>query len=461
MENKGYDIVVEFKNYKKLGQEESKKMALEGVNVIIVEGGNGQGKTSTITAFREALLCKSLTSEPVTTGEYEGYTKVTIPDKEGKLITIIHDFDKNNTTGKFVGMYENGKAIKSVTELRTLLGSYDDVTVEQLFSLALTVPGRRKIIDEYLKPCLDEEARKEVKLLEDNYKLFYDERTQLNKQHDANLILLQQSNVSDEELDLLKQEDAANKALDTLNKRFNELSSIEQQKQQIIDARDSYNREYQPVYTMKYERLQQLVKQLEEIQGEITLLEQQLNDSEKVFTDKMEEFSKELALRSTDVSEELITTSQRIDAGLQFVKQIDSIKKKKLDKDSFSLIVNELSKEIQSKNDMLTAINDRKKEIFSNSNLPSGLSFDGDEIYVNGYPIAETSVSESEMKLAWLELKCKINTSKIIVLGNAAAFGQERLDKIVQIATENNKIVLLERVANDEQDVKLIGIVED
>lgn len=458
---KGFNLTAEFKNYKKLGKEEVKKISLEDVNVVIVEGGNGQGKTSTIVAFREAIQCKALTSAPVTEGEFEGYTKITIPDKDGNECTIIHNFDTNNPKGEFICINKDGKYIKSVKEMRDILGTYDDLSVEQLFSLALTIPGRRNIIDTYLKPCLEEEASKELKVLEDNHKRLYDDRTQKNKEHGASSILLQQFSITDEQLTLLKKKDSYNDGLKKLQEYYDVNTNGDTKVKEVTDAKNKYTSAYQVSYTEKYELLQDYQKQLEELKLKISSLETNLVAMEEKYISDIEVFSNQLKNVSIDEKFNKEDVEKRIETGKTYLKEIEKIEQNQINLQEQTVKYEELYLSIVDINDKLTKIEERKKVIFSESKLPAGLSFDGDDIYINGFPIAESQISESEMKLAWLELKCRINTSRIIVLGNIAAFGEGRLDDIIKIAEANGKIVLLEKVVDDEREVKLIGLIED
>jgi len=119
-----------------------------------------------------------------------------------------------------------------------------------------------------------------------------------------------------------------------------------------------------------------------------------------------------------------------------------------------------LNMELEKLETEITTRRNRVIEIYTNSKLPAGITINEDSFSFHGYDFSKEQVSESEAKLAIAELMCQIDTAGLIVLGNAAVFGKDRMDQICEIAKKYNKKVFLERVIDDLDEVRLVGIVD-
>jgi hypothetical protein len=152
---------------------------------------------------------------------------------------------------------------------------------------------------------------------------------------------------------------------------------------------------------------------------------------------------------------------KKIETGNNIITRITSISTK-----------NELKKEwtnkweIQkAKSDELTKkINEcrtKKTNIITSSDLPvENISFDDGFLTIDGFQFKENQVCESDAVLILANILAKINPGPIQVIGDASILDNEKLEKLNQIAEENNKIMFVDEVVRDANDIVVVGYEE-
>ena len=440
--NKKYNIELEISNYKGI---KNQKTTIKDTNMIIVQGQNSSGKTSLMNLFEEGWSAKALIEQPVKKGQEKGYKYITIPDKNGNSITIKHDFSINNTKGKFIAI-QNDKTITSAKKIRELLGDYYPISVEEFFNLSKTIPGRRNIIENYLFNLLSQQEKDNIKTI-DAYVdttngTLIEERKTLKESIISYKNIIKNKELTKEQHQLLNNKDEIIKQLEILKEEKVTIIGSEEQKDFMNVKIEILTKEKDSIYKLnidiedkeKLDSFYQII--IEEYNGFISLLP--IYDKEKI--DKL---------------------NTRITNGDIVIKDIDKIEfsQENLTKDKDLLKQKEEKLIIIEQN--IIDKRQEKKNILSNSNLPAGLIIEDDDFSLNGFKFRENQIGEAEAKLVIAELLIKLNTSKLINMGNMGDFDDNNLSKLQKIVEKHDRLLILTRVVSNLPDVELINYVND
>jgi len=430
---KNLEIPVHFHNYKLL---KDKSFILKGSHIYFVQGPNGVGKTTFLKALTSLQIASDDTTNKVSRGESEGEYEADIPAADGSIITIRHEFTDDNK-GKFIAIREDGSKISSVTEIRSLF-NYTPIEVSQFFAMSNSAEGRRKQRDIILKLLTDEE-REEFNELDLQEQHYYNQRTEINKeveQADSSIKAI----VIPKEDELLVPREKEAKDLIIL---YNNVVALRKQKADFI-----------PTLTDLKKRKENLENEIENKKKEL----EELNKTIKEGENTQSETDKILVPYEKFTDEEL---KKKIETGNNIITRITSISTK-----------NELKKEwtnkweIQKvKSDELTKkINEcrtKKTNIITSSDLPvENISFDDGFLTIDGFQFKENQVCESDAVLILANILAKINPGPIQVIGDASILDNEKLEKLNQIAEENNKIMFVDEVVRDANDIVVVGYEE-
>ena len=475
-----FDIKMRFKNYKLL---KDKTFDLKGYHVLIIQGPNESGKTTARTALKENWQAKSLTKQPLTTGEEEGFVEITVPDKHGNAVIIKHDFNKFNQVGTFTAIDSDSKVIKSPGKMRELMGNYEHLSVQEVWALTQSLPGIRQLQENFLSQCLTKEERDSIKKIDleidtSNGTLFNERRLAKGEVDRLQKIIQSAPAISDEAIDAVNKLGLAKDNLKELKEELGNIDLVLQERTHIQKGIDQLLEEKNQLpETIKESNTlyDDLILKNEEIIKDYT---KKINDfkldNEKLIRTKEEtnqEFDKQELLLSQQIEVEKTklpsepasreSLADRIERGEAFIEAASSTKISyealKVDKEKAvqaAKILTDLETKLQTKRN-------EKKEILANSNLPAGIQMEDNDISINGLPLRETQISETTVKLAITEIACQISEAKLIDGGSASDYGHERLKQVAAIAAKYNKLLILEKVDDDLPDIRVVGYVED
>jgi len=476
------EIILSFKNYKLFQDTEFK---LDDYNVFMVVGNNEYGKTTVITALQEIFGVIALTDDPVTTGSTEGSKTFQIPDKDGNMVTVKHTYDRSKAKGKFVAFDKDGNPLRKVGEIRDLLGTYSRITTEQFFDKARTAEGRREIINEYFVQFLTEGELGLLKKLQDLEGVNYDLRTAAKKELDTaeSKALDYKPTPADEQL--LSQKVASHKLLTGLKSQREGVMFFDNN-MKVLQERDSNLR-----FNLGQEdnKLAKAITDTEEEVGylkeEITELEISLARCKKTlkgheaflknpdteYRDRIDGLKKQIVennnsmdrLReeSGDPKMTLAELDARLEKGEKMMSDIAIRESRSKDYSKAKKEHEEAEKEWT---DLENKVNKARRDIkalYASSALPAGVQIENDTFTLQGFEFSETQISESRAKLVIAEIMCQVDTSPLLVMGNAGSFGEERLNELCALAEKHNKIMFLEKVVDDTEDVRVVGVVHN
>lgn len=440
-------IALEFKNYKKI---KDLNFDLNDYDAVIVNGKNREGKTSLINGIFENLTATNLSNQPLTIGEEKGEKSVIVEDKNGKEIKIVHTFSKKSPKGTFYAI-QDGQKISSVTKIRELIGDANAYTINEFFMMCKSIPGRRKFIQEILMRLMTSEQIAKTNVINNQINSkdgeFYITRTTLNSELKA---LEAIPGLTDEQKTLLAKKDELleNKAtseksikatehkIDILKKILNNIISIENGSGWQTLTKDDI--------IFKDEKAKTLFSNLIDLESQALqykpVCEKGLNSLDIVLTSNQNNL---LTITNELAEIEKIEYSQSANGNLE-----EKIKDKK--------------KEIEDINKKINNAIDLKSKILSESNLPKGLIIHSEsEFTYNGFDFNENEISESEAWLLLAELTIPIYDCKYFRMGNAAIYGKDALEALTTMAAKYGKILALEKVNDDIDDIYVEGIVWD
>ena len=475
-----FDIKMRFKNYKLL---KNKTFDLKGYHVLIIQGPNESGKTTARTALKENWQAKSLTKQPLTTGEEEGFVEITVPDKHGNAVIIKHDFNKFNQVGTFTAIDSNGKVIKSPGKMRELMGNYEHLSVQEIWALTQSLPGIRQLQENFFSKCLTQEERDKIKELDleidtSNGTIFNERRLAKGEVDRLQKIIDSNPFISDEDLSKVNNLDNAKVNLKDIEKELSDIDLVLQERthiqekiNQLLEEKNSLpetikesNTLYDDLIQKNEETIKDYTKKINDFKLDNEKLIRTKEETAQEFDKQELSLSQQLEIEKSKLPPEppsRESLQERITKGETFIDNVSNLKiqydalkgNKKLSIDATKKLL-----DLETK---LTDKRNEKKEILSNSNLPAGISIEENDITINGLPLRETQISETTVKLAITEIACQIGEAKLIDGGSASDYGHERLKQVAAIAAKYNKLLILEKVDDDLPDIRVVGYVED
>ena len=314
-----------------------------------------------------------------------------------------------------------------------------------------SIPGRRKFIQEILMRLMTSEQIAKINVINNQINSkdgeFYITRTTLNSELKA---LEAIPGLTDEQKTLLAKKDELleNKAtseksikatehkIDILEKILNNIISIENGSGWQTLTKDDI--------IFKDEKAKTLFSNLIDLESQALqykpVCEKGLNSLDIVLTSDQNNL---LTITNELAEIEKIEYSQSANGNLE-----EKIKDKK--------------KEIEDINKKINNAIDLKSKILSESNLPKGLIIHSEsEFTYNGFDFNENEISESEAWLLLAELTIPIYDCKYFRMGNAAIYGKDALEALTTMAAKYGKILALEKVNDDVNDIYVEGIVWD
>lgn len=417
------EIPIYFHNYKLL---QDKEFVLKGSNIYFIQGPNKVGKTSFLKALTSLMIANDDTPDKVTRGsdESEGSYMATIPAADGTIITIHHEFTAEGK-GKFFAVKEDGTKISQVTEIRRLF-NYTPINVNEFFAWSNSADGRKKQRDVILRllPEEDRNAFNELDLQEQHY---YSQRTEVNR-----LVEQAKSNIA---AIVIPKEDEA------LIPREKEAKDLITLYTSIRDAR----KEIAPIK----EKISDLKDRKKKLEEELESVNNQIEKEENRLIEKTDS-------KYENISDEEL--EQKLQRGNEIITKITALSTKTNLKKEWEekLKTNEkASEELTTK---ISNCRDGKANIVSGSDLPvENIDFEDGYLTIDGFQFKENQICESDAVLILANILARINPGPIQIIGDASVLDSEKLEVLNKIAEDNNKVMFVDEVRRDSNDMVVVG----
>jgi len=423
-------------------------------------GTNGTGKSTALQAIETALTAKGFVTTPLNKNnnakEANIVFKAQRDDQEPIQVSITID-EANQYS--FVAAYIKDGKVKTIQDpkkIRELIGVYYPLTVESTLQMTAFAEGRRKFINEYLLPLLGAEKKARLETLQ----LSVSDKK--NKATEGNLYFtrrtlqetlqgiegeLKASSITDEDKSTIASKNAVETALGKLK------AEKQSHYNDVIVRKD--------IETAIYD-LELITNGLAGMFSNLEIKHQLFFETEHKNIDSS--ISESIAgntakLEGLYTSEQLTALDDKITRGNNKLTEIATLSKRtdntaiKTRRDEVFTKINDINKQIEdNKNEI--------KEIFTNSSLPAGIEIDEETIMLNGFELSENNNSNTEIRMAVIELLCKLNTSGYCNIGDWSLYGPEARKKILTFAKKNNMMFLGQLVSSDTE-TKLITIIQD
>jgi len=448
--------IFKIQNFK---QYSDKEFIMSGDTIAFI-GKNGSGKSSAIQAFETALMVKGFVKNPIKNGEKGASIHYIGKDIDGNPITIDVIIEKNNVTDNEISYMFNASAIvnnkpKSISDpkkIRELIGTYFPLTTENVLEMVKYTEGRRTFINDYLNQLISTSLKRELNALKlsiSNAKNKYTEgnlyhtRTELNKKIELLSAEINALEVTQEDKVLIgKKPDVENL---------------------LAKLKDEY--ELHKDDTLKSMNIDNLVKDILDHSSDYSHCRSFFGKHNVILPDKDAEIKTLIDIAENELKtlwneEQISRLLGRINEGISMLTKITTLESKS----SPIAKVQEREKifaQIQTIEGNITKAKERIKQIYVESKFPSGLEIGEDEtIILNGFILDETTNSNTEVRIAILELLCNISTSEYVCVGDWSLFDKDSRKMILALAKKHNRIFIGQEVTQDEE-VSLKTIIID
>lgn len=348
---------------------------------------------------------------------------------------------KNGEKYYFKVKIENGKSKVTVTGpdgmsssqkgvIANLMGA-QEFNINEFVEMSKTEKGRKQQV-EIFKSFLPEDVRKEIERLEENVRVAFEERTQLNRE-----IKTKDTEVKANPMNILlpKQLDAI-KPVD-VSATMTELKAIQ-------DA----NAKVQKVLDNKVARAEEIVAETEAIRA----LQEKLDAKIKLQADA-EEWLVKNKLQSTTEKEEIIRNATK--ANTDFA----NAEKLKKDKELLEKMVSESEDYTAKIGSQRQAIQDAIKDM--SGDFVPGLTFDETGLIWNDVPVHSDTHSTSERIELGILMKIAENPENdVLFIEHTESIDEDRWKNILQIAKKHGLQVIAEEVRKNQKEMTLELIAE-
>jgi hypothetical protein len=298
--------------------------------------------------------------------------------------------------------------------------------------------GRRKQRDIILK-LLPDKARTDFNELDLQEQHYYEERTKVNKLVEQAEQGIKSIIIPETDLALVPKRKEAEHAIEIYQEIINIKANLPEDKAVIAKSEQAIT-----VLEVNIKRLQKEKTELEET---IKQAKEELAKREKI------------ANKYPDLSE--IDLDNKLATGKKIVETIISTGTKqelrKVHEDS--LKVNQVESTRFTKK--IEDCRSEKVKIVSESELPvNNISFEDGFLTIDGFQFKENQVCESDAVLLLANILAKINTGPIIIIGDASILDSEKLEMLNKIAESNNKVMFVDEVLRNANDMAVVGYEE-
>lgn len=415
----------------------------EGDKMLAFIGQNGTGKSTIGQVIRNLLSVNNFIKEPVTQGKETGKANYVGPDINGDEIRIEWEIGKDfESFHAYSSKDGKVKVISEPSKIRQLVGSYFSITAQEALSMMKYADTRKKFIEDYILKTLSDETYQKFQTLSNSISdkknkategnLFHT-RTDINK--DITALQAQIKATEDLLTDQMKQDieeekeiqEALQELKDELETKL-EATEKENFKGEIADSLAGVAEDVR----MKIKRWPDLQIVIDQLSSMKTSLIESITEqtSDKYFHELRE----------------------RIDNGNKLIWNISAAKESQGRKGPWEEKIKALEVALKTINEKIDKVKEERAELLAKNLAIPGLEFDEDfNIRLNGFLFDENSVSETEAKIAIVQLLSAINTADFIDIGDWSLYDKESRKKLLKIVEKNNQILIGQKVTEDTE----------
>lgn len=377
-------------------------------NHILLLGDNGVGKSSFI-QFIEIALGKNTNIPVNATGEGE-----VLINKDGKKYTFHVKFKDGKPVLTVTG--EDGMKDSRKGTIASIVGALD-FDIDEFVELSKSTAGKKKQV-EIFKSFLPEEIRTDLEKFDENVKVSYNERTEVNK-----AIKLKEGSIKEHRL----------------------YSVVGVKKFEEKKIKEEFD---------KVQALKEHNSKVSEKTKELLETEQKLDDLQTKINEMMASHKKGLAFHKDLKTWIDANKPHELDVIESAEKALETVEQNNKDfTDSEALLKDmALLETIKKEFGELTAKIKSSKEAIANTirdmdSPVKGLEFDEETLIYNGVPVSPDTLSTSEIMELGIRLKMAENPELgILFIQRGESLGTDRLKTIKEIADKEGWQIIMEQV---------------
>jgi predicted ATP-dependent endonuclease of OLD family len=427
---------LEVENFKNI----EKKIVSIGGRSFIVTGQNAAGKSSLIQALLSPMDSKvKQPKKAIMDGKDKASTKVVIKGEIGgeeHEYTLEMFYTPGNQTGRLVIRNSAGEALKSPA--KTLDAIVGNIAFDMFKFLNGTGPAKVKVIKELagIVSQIDAlDAQRKEKMAD---KLF---KTRSCEEKEA---IMKNHGLSQDDIEKYSESihvEPINEELANISKKIESYARIKNGVQKFKDDNLALNAD-----NVKYE------KEITELEAKIAELKETVKANKETIEQNKSSQSK---------GEEWLEKNKEPNAG-EISKRLSDAnlhnenynKVVELGKKQVEIVT--LKKEIEKLQAEVVKIDDDKLRLIKKSKLPiKGMTFDDEQVYLNGLPMEEGQINTAELYKAGFEISKALNPNlRVIIIPEGSLFDRKSLMAVIKQADEEGYQVIAE-VVSDDADVSI------
>ena len=384
-------------------------------DLVILEGDNAQGKTSVMDSIAYLLGgARLIPNEPIRKGETEGFAQAIIGDFE-----ITRKWSNPHVSYLKIKTKEGMSPGNPQTFLNERIGSFS-LEVAELMNM--TKDERIEVFKRITGLNLEDLTQKQKKLTD----LRYDDKKLLERSQG----------------ELKNYED-----LPDIEEGF-DFDELQKERKEKEDANDKY-REKEAHITELIDTESSIQIDIKEGLEKIKLLQKEIDDIQKANEEKRKTFeaiSQDNARETKELESMDYWDLSQVDGKIKKSVDMKDLKFKHDRKGEIAVEIEKYTKKIVKHNKDLDAVKDERTKRISDSAVPvESVEFDGESIRYKGVEFKECSTAERiEMSIA---IGIKENPKiRILLIRDGSAIGKATMERVMQLAKDNNFQIWIERV---------------
>lgn len=417
---------------------ETLDVPINGNNVYLI-GPNGSGKSTFIDAIYTALTGKDIPIKSIKEGHEKGKITVDIGNDDNKY-TVELSFTEAKEKGYLKLKMDNFNSSSPRRDLDNIIGNIAFDPFE-FIGLSGSAEGRRKqsqIIRDFLGVTFED--------LDEKRKALFAERTTVNYSVDDNNRIIEDSELSDE--DMSKYKDPVDIA-----EVSKQISDIREHNQKVEYVSNGINSKKETIESID-SSITELESQIETIKNQIKEKEERKQATQSDIDEGTIWMEQNEKKETTELEDKLSNASEHNQKVVEAEKLQKAIKDHKTSKQKSEQLTEQMQQ-----------LDKQKEERIKNADSPvEGLGFDAEGmVTIDGLPFDDNQIEKSRIIKVGVELLMAMDPAlKIIRIKDGSLLDPARKKVIEELIQNNGYQAFIEFVSQDEKvDDLEIQLIED
>lgn len=439
-------------------------------SVYFITGDNEKGKSTLMQAIF-TMLTGDRSDNLLTKGKEKGHVYAEI--KQGdEVYNVTLSFSEKTPRGKIKIERQNDDLFVTTKKsaLETIFG-YNDFDAAEFVGWSETAAGRKKQV-ELIMSLLPVQVQNRIQEIDSDVAIKMEERRNTGKEMDTQVAIVNNYNVDESfvatyekpvDIEQLKVEKTK---ADEHNTKIAEVNKTVTERQAKLDEWPAYENEQLKPYQSAIEVAEQNVKDLEE---RLNYAKQQVKEKNVEFDNKKSTLDDLYKRTSADIKKQAdwLQNNKPIKVDELNVKYENAVQhnenyKKVVEYNEKVSKLDEVTAKHKEQTTEIEKLRAERVELIAKNPLPvEGLTFDNDQLFLNGIPFAENEVSTSQtMDVAVKLMMAKNPKCKMFRISRGESLGGNKMKAIIDYAKTNGFQGFIEKVVPFQDDLIVEEYVE-